>query len=96
MLSREQLISKVVSAGFVLEKYLSREVDMVFDQWQPQVPSDAPERRAIRDALEAELAGRGETGMRPIVRDGVLIFRHTWGIVIARRKFAGPTLNTVA
>ena len=87
VLSPEQLISKIVSAGFVLERYLSREVDMIFDQWQPHVLPDAPERKAIRDALEAEIAGRGETGMRPIVRDGVLIFRHRWGIVIACRKF---------
>jgi hypothetical protein len=67
-----------------LEK--SREVDMVFDAWQPQLAFESLERRVIRAALVEELAGRGESGMRPLVRDGVLTFRHTWGIVIARRR----------
>jgi len=85
MLSPQRLIAAVVDAGFALEKYLSREVDMVFDAWQPQLANESPERQVIRAALEEELAGRGESGMRPVVRDGVLMFRHTWGIVIARR-----------
>lgn len=86
MLSPQRLIAEVVDAGFALEKYVSREVDMVFDAWQPQLALESAERQVIRTALEEELAGRGESGMRPIVRDGVLVFRHTWGIVIARRR----------
>ena len=86
VLSPQRLIAEVVAAGFSLDTYLSREVDMVFDQWQPQLPANAPERQAIRTALEEELAGQGTTGMRPIVRDGALVFRHSWGIVIARRR----------
>ena len=86
VLSPQRLIAEVVGAGFRLETYLSREVDMDFDQWQPQLPATAPERQAIRAALDEELAGQGTTGMRPIVRDGALLFRHTWGIVLARRR----------
>lgn len=89
ILSAPQLIEAVVAAGFRLETYLSREVVMVFDEWQPQLRADAPARQKIRGALEAELAGTGTTGMRPIVSDGRLAFRHTWGIVIARRR--GPS-----
>ena len=94
MLSPLRLVTDVVAAGFGLETYLSREVDMVFDQWQPQLPADAPEREAIRTALEAELAGRGTTGMRPVVRGGTLVFRHTWGIVIAHRRAHSPSLSS--
>jgi len=86
ILPPRRLIAEVVDAGFTLDRYLSREVDMVFDEWQPQVPADAPERQAIRSALESELAGGGETGMRPTVHDGALLFRHTWGIAIAHRR----------
>lgn len=89
ILSPQRLIAEVVDAGFALERYLSREVDMVFDAWQPQLAPESGERQVIRGALEDELAGRGESGMRPIVRDGVLLFRHTWGIVIARRARRG-------
>lgn len=89
ILSPQRLIAEVVDAGFALERYLSREVDMVFDAWQPQLAPESPARRVIRAALEDELAGRGESGMRPMVRDGVLVFRHTWGIVIARRDRRG-------
>jgi hypothetical protein len=91
ILSPRRLIADVVDAGFTLDTYLSREVDMVFDEWQPQVPPGAPGRQAIRAALEGELGGRGLTGMRPIVRDGTLLFRHTWGIVIAHRRQSGAS-----
>ena len=89
ILSPRRLISEIVDAGFSLETYLSREVEKVFNNWQPQLAIDSAERQTIRDALTRELRGEGDpTGLRPILRGDVLAFRHTWGIVVARRRLA--------
>ena len=86
ILSPRTLVAEVVDAGFGLDRYLSRDVEKIFDEWQAQLPGDSPERQTIRRALEDEIAGRGETGLRPFRRDGVLMFRHTWGVVMARKR----------
>lgn len=76
---------EIVQSGLAIAEYLSREVEMTFDSWQSQVPADSEVRLKIRRALEAEISGGSPTGMRPFERDGALRFRHTWGIVIAKK-----------
>src|SRR5262249_20767441 len=93
MLAPSALVALVVAAGLRLDTYPSRDVEVIFDRWQSQLPPDAAPRQQIRAALEAELAGGAETGFRPFRRDGALIFHHLWGIAVARRP-GSPNLAT--
>jgi ubiquinone/menaquinone biosynthesis C-methylase UbiE len=90
ILSPSRLIAEVVRAGFSLDRYLSRDVEMVFDRWQKQLSTDAEERRTIRAALEDEIGGADQTGLRPFLNLEVLTFLHTWGIVVAHRRPDAP------
>jgi ubiquinone/menaquinone biosynthesis C-methylase UbiE len=85
VLAPTRLIGELVAAGFVLEKFLSREVRMSFERWQSFLPQDAPPRLAVRRELESELAGGPATGLRPFMDDGRLYFTHTWGLAIGRK-----------
>jgi hypothetical protein len=62
---------------------------MNFDLWQGHIPADAVTRVTIRKALEAELAGGPQTGMRPFLRDGALWFMHVWGVLLAGKGHRG-------
>jgi ubiquinone/menaquinone biosynthesis C-methylase UbiE len=85
VLAPTRLAGELVAAGFVVEKFLSREVPMLFERWQSFLPQDAPPRLAVRRALEDELAGGAPTGLRPFVDEGRLFFMHTWGLAIGRK-----------
>ena len=88
MLSPSVLIACFAEAQLHLDKHLSHDVEMTFDQWQSHMPADAEARQVIRRALEDEIAGAGETGFRPFLADGTLKFVHTWGVVIGRKREA--------
>lgn len=85
VLSPSRLIGELVAAGFVLEKFLSREVSMLFERWQSYLPEDAPSRLTVKRALELELAGGAPTGLRPFIEADRLHFTHTWGLMIGRK-----------
>jgi SAM-dependent methyltransferase len=85
VLAPTRLTGELVSTGFILEKFLSREVPVLFERWQSFLPQDAPSRVAVRRALEEELAGGPPTGLRPFNREGQLYFTHTWGLAIGRK-----------
>ncbi len=85
MLSPSQLVQMTTNAGLTMHTYLSREVRVKFDEWQPHVSQESEAYRGPRGALEAELAGGRTTGMRPFVEGGELYFVHVWGVMIARK-----------
>lgn len=85
VLAPTRLTGDLVSAGFILEKFLSREVSMLFERWQSFLPHDAPSRLTVRRALEEELAGGPPTGLRPFIHETQLYFTHTWGLAIGRK-----------
>lgn len=89
ILSPSRLLEATAKAGLTVQAYLSRDVPMNFAQWQAHIPQDAPVRQNVRQALEAELAGAQQTGMRPFVRDGALWFIHVWGVVLAGKRHRG-------
>ena len=72
-----------------MQGYLSRDVPMSFDLWQAHVPADSEARATVRRALEEELAGGDQTGMRPFMRDGALCFMHVWGLLLAGKSHRG-------
>jgi ubiquinone/menaquinone biosynthesis C-methylase UbiE len=89
ILSPSRLFEAAAKAGLTVQAYLSRDVPMHFEQWQAHVPQDAEARRAVLRALEAELAGGQQTGMRPFLCDGALWFMHVWGFILAGKHHRG-------
>jgi ubiquinone/menaquinone biosynthesis C-methylase UbiE len=83
MLSPSQLVQTTTEAGLTMVTYLSRDVRVKFDEWQPHVSPDSDAYRSSRQALEAELSGGNVTGMQPFVDGGELYFIHVWGVMIA-------------
>lgn len=86
-LSPSELIRECTAGGLTVNKFLTREVPMVFDEWQAYLKKDAEPKRLIREALERDLAGsKTPTGFRPFIDDdGRLTFIHTWGLAVCRR-----------
>jgi 2-polyprenyl-3-methyl-5-hydroxy-6-metoxy-1,4-benzoquinol methylase len=85
MLSPSEFVRVTTNAGLTMRAYLSREVRVKFDEWQPHVSQDSEAYRSPRSALEAEFAGGRTTGMQPFVEGGDLYFIHVWGVMIARK-----------
>jgi 2-polyprenyl-3-methyl-5-hydroxy-6-metoxy-1,4-benzoquinol methylase len=85
MLSPSQLVQVTTNVGLTMRTYLSREVRVKFDEWQPHVSQDSEAYRSPRRALEAELSGGKSTGMQPFIEAGDLYFIHIWGVMIARK-----------
>ncbi|MFO0994628.1 MAG: methyltransferase domain-containing protein [Hyphomicrobiales bacterium] len=85
MLSPSRLVQMTTEAGLTMRTYLSREVPVKFDEWQPHVPQDSEAYLAPRRALEAELSGGRTTGMQPFIEGGELHFIHVWGVMIAKK-----------
>jgi hypothetical protein len=46
---------EVRESNLEITRYLSREVEITFDQWQAHLPADSEVRRTIRKALEDEI-----------------------------------------
>lgn len=86
MLSPSRLVQVTTNAGLTMQSFLSREVPVKFDEWQPHVPQDSEAYLSPRRALEAELAGGKTTGMQPYMEKGELYFIHIWGVMIARKR----------
>jgi SAM-dependent methyltransferase len=89
VLSPSRLVQAAAEGGLTLQAYLSRDVPTSFNQWQAQIAEDAEARGAVRQALEAELAGGARTGMRPFMRGGELWFVHVWGVLLAGKRHGG-------
>ena len=85
MLSPSQLVQTTTEAGLTMATYLSREVRVKFDEWQPHVSAESEAYVSARRALEAELSGGKRTGMQPFIECGDLYFIHVWGVIIARK-----------
>ena len=94
MLSQGQLVKATTDAGLTMLRYLSREVRVRFDEWQPRVSPKSEAYRMARNALEAELSGGRTTGMRPFVENGELYFIHVWGVLIAGKSYRSITVGS--
>jgi ubiquinone/menaquinone biosynthesis C-methylase UbiE len=93
MLSPSHLVRATTDAGLTMLTYLSREVRMKFDEWQPHIAQESEAYRMARNALEAELSGGRTTGMRPFVENGELYFIHVWGVLIAGKSYRRPNVG---
>jgi len=85
-LPEAELVALVEAAGLSASHAERREIEARVEGWLglTQAPHEAGDR--IRTALRREIGGGAATGLRPFVRDGELMFRHTWAIVVGRKR----------
>ncbi len=86
-LTREELAELIDSHGLKVRNMNTRDVEVNFEKWfamagGAKIPGT---RETLRKALEAEIQGGPETGMRPFIRDNRLMFLQTWTVVAARK-----------
>ena len=85
-LTLAELTGVLEGAGMTTSQPLVRDVEAVLERWMGMTQTPADARRAIVEALTAELEGGPPTGMRPFRRDGELRFLHTWAILLGVRS----------
>lgn len=84
-LSRRQMVSMATDLGLKMMCFSSRRVRMDFEEWLDFAHAGPGARERIRSALRQELKGAERTGFQPIIENGRLVFRHTWGVLVARK-----------
>jgi hypothetical protein len=74
----------IEGAGGRVDHRTEREQLLPVEQWLAQAftPDDVAD--ALRAEIRDELAGGAPTGLRPLERDGLLLFTQTWEITVAR------------
>ena len=85
VVSAEALGQFCVDAGLAVRRTDSRDVEVNVEQWLALTKTSKENADVIRREMRNELAGGETTGMRPFERDGQLMFRHRWAIVVAER-----------
>ena len=85
-LPEAELAALLEAAGLTVSHKDRREIEAYVERWLglAQTPQGAADR--IRDAFRREIGGGEATGLRPFVRDGERMFRHTWAIVVGRKE----------
>lgn len=84
-LAAHELNEIVAEAGLDVADRYSREVEVNAERWLDSAQVGPTERGHILTAMDKELNGFGETGLRPFLRDGELMFRHVWEMVVAQK-----------
>lgn len=75
----------VGDAGLDNIDHYSREVEVNASNWLGSAQVGPGEREQILAALNEDLEGSSKTGLRPFTRDGELMFRHMWEMVVAEK-----------
>lgn len=84
-LSAREINRLVAGSGAEITGRYSREVEMDTGRWLDSAQVEADEREQILEAINRELSGGGETGLRPFLRDGNPMFMHAWEMVVAEK-----------
>lgn len=84
-LSQRQMESMATHLGLKVISFSSRRVRMDFEDWLDFAHAAPAARKGIRTALQRELKGAEPTGFQPTIKKGRLVFRHTWGVLVASK-----------
>lgn len=84
-LSARELRMIVEDAGLKITGRYDREVEVNLERWLDSAEVVPPERGQILAAINQELEGSTETGLRPFVREGERMFKHLWEMVVAEK-----------
>jgi SAM-dependent methyltransferase len=82
-LCQRQMESMATKLGLKTMSFSSRRVKMDFEEWLDFAHAGPAARETIRAALQQELQGAEPTGFQPLIEKGRLVFRHTWGVLVA-------------
>lgn len=81
-LAREELLALGHRAGLKAVFDQQRDIEVDVERWLATTAAAAEVREEIFDCLQRELQGEAKTGMRPLLREGRLAFRQSWGIFL--------------
>ena len=84
-LTHEGLAALLTTAGLKLVRSEARECELVAEQWLSLTKTDRQVAERIKDHMLRDIAGQAATGMRPFVKDGKLMFLHTWHVVVGQK-----------
>ncbi|ADU49523.1 class I SAM-dependent methyltransferase [Intrasporangium calvum] len=72
--------------GLEVAQVAERQIDRPVKGWLQQSKTDEHAAAQVRAALEADVAGGENTGLRPHAVDGELWFHQTWELTVARGR----------
>ncbi len=85
-LSASELKKLMKDAELDIVHMVSREVDVQVDRWLELTETTPEGRRTIVEELTQDLEGVKTTGMRPSLREDVLMFQQTWLILLGVKQ----------
>lgn len=89
-LSARDLHTLVQNANLKITNHYDHEVEMNVEHWLDTAEVETSEREEILAAVNAELEGSAQTGLRPFLSDGELMFTHLWEMVVAEKPAEEP------
>ena len=84
----DELGGLVEATGLNIVRTSLSDAEQILDNWMDLTDTPAEARATIIEAFERELSGGPATGMQVFRRDGALMFRHAWAILIAKKSGA--------
>ena len=84
-LTRGEMRRTMAGTGLRLTLEDYREIAVEVNRWLAMTGAGEAAAAEVRNALEGELRGDGETGMRPFLREDALMFRQRWGIFVGEK-----------
>ena len=84
----DELTTLVEEAGLELVRTSLSDAEQILENWMDLTGTPTEARNTINEAFERELAGGPATGMQVFRREGALLFRHAWAILIGRKNGA--------
>jgi SAM-dependent methyltransferase len=81
-LTTEELRGALVRCGLSVICTASRDVEVEAERWLALTSTATAKAQAIREDLMQDVLGSTSTGMRPFLRDGVLMFTQRWVVAV--------------
>jgi ubiquinone/menaquinone biosynthesis C-methylase UbiE len=84
-LSTEELRGTLKGCGLSDIRTTSRDVEVEAERWLALASTATARAQALREDLMQDVLGSASTGMRPFLRDGVLMFTQRWVVAVGRK-----------
>ena len=84
-LSKTQMEKILAEAGIVVEKIVTRDVQVDFQRWVQMTETQPEPVESLRKELMKDIGGSSKTGMRPFLENGSLKFLQVWSVIIGTK-----------
>ena len=81
-LTEDQLVNAMGASELSIQRVDTRDIPVDFERWVKMTGTEEQRSMTVRNELEQELNGGGQTGMRPYMQDRKLKFTQTWCVAI--------------